>query len=115
MTALELFETVKNHLLKQNKRSTKNDTFCLYKNPEGLKCAIGVLIKDEFYKKGFEGFQLVGDKKIQKAVELSIQRNLLEAEIRMLDELQFLHDNVDEEDWAEGLKEIYDKYQENLK
>ena len=54
-TAQEVFDQVKDHLLRQNKKSKVPETyFCMYRGPDNLKCAAGCLIADEEYKKEFE-------------------------------------------------------------
>lgn len=57
-TPQEVFDHVVNHLFVQGKQSLyyAPDEFpcCMYRNPEGLKCAAGCLIADEEYDKSFE-------------------------------------------------------------
>ena len=54
MTEQTAFNIVKNHLLTQMTKSMEEnefgDTQCLYRGPNGTKCAIGALITDEEYK-----------------------------------------------------------------
>jgi hypothetical protein len=55
-----VFDTVVAHLRKQGKQSLSwprkaRAGRCCYRGPRGLRCAIGVLIPDEFYDKKFEG------------------------------------------------------------
>jgi hypothetical protein len=56
MTTLqEIFDKVTTHLLTQGKRSIdEKKHICLYRGPNGTKCAVGCLIKDEFYHAGLE-------------------------------------------------------------
>ncbi len=51
MTKQEVFDVVAAHLLKQNRKATAGNgsSRCLFKTPDGLKCAVGCLIKDENY------------------------------------------------------------------
>lgn len=49
-SAQEVFDQSKNHLLKQMKRSTKDNGNCLYRNPLGLMCAAGCFISEGEYK-----------------------------------------------------------------
>ena len=56
MTNLEVIATVRAHLLQQNAKSINRYGRCLYRGPEGRKCAIGCLIPDEKYDPAFEGF-----------------------------------------------------------
>ena len=57
MTLQEMFDTMAAHLLKQGERSVSpiNPQQCRYRGDHGLKCAVGALIKDKFYKPSLEG------------------------------------------------------------
>ena len=56
MEPQQIFNKVATHLLKQNKRSIDKGTdVCLYRGPNGTKCAVGVLIPDSLYLKTMEG------------------------------------------------------------
>lgn len=52
MNIQEIFDTVSVHLLTQNEKSQESSFYssCLYRGPNGTKCAVGCLIKDEFYQ-----------------------------------------------------------------
>lgn len=50
----EVFNKVVRHLLTQ-KQKARVGTTCMYKTPEGLKCAVGCLIPDELYSQDIEG------------------------------------------------------------
>lgn len=49
MNRQKTYDTVKAHLLKQGERSVGPGDMCMYRGPNGLKCAIGCLIPDELY------------------------------------------------------------------
>ena len=51
MDRQKIFNKIAKHLLKQNKRSLNADGRCVYRGPNGLKCAIGCLIPDKIYNK----------------------------------------------------------------
>lgn len=53
--AQEIFNKVATHLLTQGKRSVASDGSCMYRGPEGTKCAIGCLIEDDEYHPLLEG------------------------------------------------------------
>lgn len=56
MTAQEIFNIVALHLFNQQAGSfDENYEHCLYRNDDGLKCAIGCLIPDEKYSEDMEG------------------------------------------------------------
>lgn len=60
MTPQDIFDRVSEHLLKQG-RAAINPTphtpsmTCVYRAPNGDKCAVGCLIPDELYRPDFEG------------------------------------------------------------
>ena len=51
----ETFEYVLNKILEQGEPSLNKDGKCLYRGPNGLKCAAGHLISDEEYNPSMEG------------------------------------------------------------
>lgn len=56
MTLQEIFDTVVAHLRKQGRKSTTLvNQHCVYRAPNGDKCAIGCLIRDEDYDRSIEG------------------------------------------------------------
>ena len=56
MNNQEAFNIMVNHLRKQNKKSVDSlSDKCLYRGPNGLKCAIGCLIPDDEYSPLMEG------------------------------------------------------------
>ena len=59
MEAQEIFDTVVEHLRRQGCKSETPDLgSCLYRGPEGRKCAVGILIKDEDYTWRMEAIQV---------------------------------------------------------
>jgi hypothetical protein len=54
MTEQEIFDTVVRHLKKQGRRAVDRGQ-CVYRHPEGLKCAVGCLISDAEYYPRMEG------------------------------------------------------------
>lgn len=53
-TIQQIFDIVTERLLKQARRSTSNGHDCVYRAPDGAKCAAGHLIKDQVYSPEFE-------------------------------------------------------------
>ena len=73
-----LFDYVARHLLRQNAQSLvifgdRNDNSCVYRGPNGLKCAAGCLIEDRLYTADLE-CQSALDKPVKDAIEASIGR-----------------------------------------
>jgi len=90
MTPQEIFDTVATHLFTQGERATDNYT-CVYRTPEGLKCAVGCLIPNKLYRVSMEGTVLDGllrDTTCQLPKYFRENRELLR-------KLQTAHDNQD--------------------
>lgn len=94
LTKQEIFDTVKTHLLKQNARAI-NGIMCKYRTDAGLKCAAGVLIKDEFYTPELESHSAKYSI-VQEALEKS---GVSEDDIPFVIELQRIHDFKEIAEW----------------
>ena len=112
MTAQEVFDKVYRHLLTQKAKSNKFDSdgeeYCMYRGPNGLKCAVGCLIADEEYSEKFEGVTI--SHLLQHNTALSkykIHRLLLK-------DLQCIHDTYDVNKWPSELAECALKYDLNI-
>jgi hypothetical protein len=104
MTNQEAFDTVKAHLLKQNKRAqTEPGNACKYRVGE-LKCAVGCLIPDNIYQPEMEG-KVVG--------ELRHLDCLQGLDFALLKDLQYCHDNVEVAGWPVYLSKVAIRF--NLK
>ena len=56
MTAQEIFDKVVAHLRSQGCKSQESaGGMCVYRGPNGTKCAAGCLIEDKYYRRAFEG------------------------------------------------------------
>lgn len=100
----ELFDRVKNHLLTQGQKALKNGS-CAYRGDDGLKCAVGVLIKDEFYDQDFEGLNTGCDELRAALTKSGVDLNDGDI-IIMLHKLQDCHDNTPVARWPERLDQI---------
>lgn len=104
MTLQQVYDTVVSHLLQQGERSLRPDgATCAYRGEGGLKCAVGVLIKDEFYLPEIEGVVVGGDARIELALYLS---GVIPSEgryryLHLLGELQGIHDERPPESWLQ--------------
>lgn len=88
MTRQELFDRVATHLLEQDEKSEgvgQGVYRCLYRGPNELRCAIGVLIPNDKYNPSFEGCPCT-DKDIQEAAGLGGE------DINLALQLQDIHD-----------------------
>lgn len=111
LTEQQIFDKVATHLLTQGKRSATycDDTYrCLYRGPDGLKCAAGCLIPDELYDPTFEG-------KSWTALDRAGLTNLVESigHRELVRELQRCHDWTEPYDWRERLGQIADEFKLN--
>lgn len=105
-TLLEIFNEVREHLLFQNAKSLAgvNDLLCVYKNPEGLNCAVGCLIPDEDYvlemDRGTYAFleKFIGT--YYPYIDLKGDR------FRLLQNLQTIHDQSSVEEWETELNTL---------
>lgn len=107
-TPQETFDTVVNHLLTQNERSESTDPscpMCLYRGPNGLKCAIGCLIPDDLYQKDMDNGNLG-----LNSVLLTIGNNGYPIHDFPYGELQGIHDQLEPECWPRALAELADEY-----
>jgi len=108
MKRQDIFNAVREHLLAQNARSeTPRD--CLYRGPHGLKCAIGVLIKDEFFDESWNSM-FFASKEAKRAVELSLERPLDEEDMELLEDLQNTHDNWCVSAWKDQLDIVAERH-----
>lgn len=87
MTPQEIFDTVATHLLTQN-RMSHNGITCLYRGPNGTKCAAGVLIPEKDYSISMEMREIAA---IARRFPLPafIRQNL-----SLISALQRIHDNA---------------------
>lgn len=110
INARKLFDTISAHLLKQGHRSSypSGEGFaagCAYRGADGDKCAVGCIIKDEFYHIGLED-QLVYFDEVKEAVSKSIGAKEENIPFNLLVALQQIHDEVEPEDWKESLAAV---------
>ena len=88
----QVFDYVVEQLYKQGVPCVENGTDrCMYRGPNGLKCAAGILIPDEIYNKEW-------DSKDGKTYDMLVEESLVpETHRELISELQIAHD-----DWAMG-------------
>jgi hypothetical protein len=110
LTKKEIFDKVVAHLLTQQAQSKNHYGDCLYRSPDGLKCAVGCLIPDELYDKEIEGAAVGGcNAPILECANI-LREILLESGIpdekgiwEMLEDLQKIHDNANVDRWERAL------------
>ncbi len=94
------FNKVVNFLLKQNKKSIDPSELCMYRGPEGTKCAAGCLIPDQLYDKSLEGIPVGNFNKVGELIK-SQGHN-----VTFVRELQLIHDEYDVVKWPVQFKEL---------
>ena len=108
MNTQEIFDKVARHLLQQGKVSRQEFRGCRYRIGK-LRCAVGCLIKDEFYSDDLEG-DSVEEPPVVQAVQDSIGRALTNDEISLLTQLQVIHDLRDVNAWPFHLQGAANRY-----
>lgn len=115
MTGQEIFDTVARHLFKQGHQAIGDDGMCAYRGIGGDKCAVGCLIPDEFYDPFIEGasaallfsplepFNPMSAKTRELVKTNQFDSGLFE-NWSLLDELQNVHDQVENWDTTESMK-----------
>ena len=88
-TNQEAFDFVVRHFVRQRVMSVEASGSCMYRAPDGKRCAVGALIKDEAYKPEMERqsvLNLNGESPVRPLLDVgSVHR-------RLLTRLQYIHD-----------------------
>lgn len=92
-TAQETFDTVVTHLAGMTHRSMVGET-CVYRAPDGNKCAVGCLITDNEYQKKLEGLPVRHIINVQSDV-MPVFADDYACHKDMLARLQDIHDQLD--------------------
>lgn len=120
----DTFNIVAEHLLKQGDRAAADGSMCLYRAPDGKKCAFGVLIPDELYDPILENttvdhiFGRIGNPRVSNSVKyeevtVKIREHIGpidSEEIEFLRKLQQIHDTTPPEYWDLQLAMIAGEY-----
>ena len=116
ITTQEIFNKAVTGILEQGEQSVNYaNTSCMYRGEGGAKCAVGMLIADEWYSPDLEE-TMVNNLTIQTALAMSIGRPLSKTEISMLYDLQVAHDESGEteeyfiEEFLNRTKDIAKEY-----
>ncbi len=101
MTNQDLFNTVYRHLLTQGVKAIDPQTEkCLYRGPNGTKCAIGCLIPDDRYFPALEGRSVSYNDLAAKAAGIDLDQ------INLAVELQVIHDSYPVAEWDKRLQSV---------
>src|SRR4029079_15000816 len=105
-TEQEVFDQVKNHLLRQNKKCTKiinESSFCAYRNENGDKCAAGCFISDDEYNNFIKNEINIESKGWKQLVSVEITPV---KHSDLIYRLQNIHDGYQPESWPDRLNEL---------
>ena len=108
MTTQEAFNTMVKHLRAQGVPSIDYRIGCLYRGPNGLKCAVGCLISDEEYRPNMEMI------KASVLIRDGLISGLGEVNLDLLDDVQRLHDRSHPDQWEDGFRRIATDYKLEL-
>jgi hypothetical protein len=89
-TKQEIFDFIVGKLIEQGSPSIDKGISCLYRGPNGLKCAIGHIMPDESHSLGLEGKSVDG---VANHLKLIIREDVHKQLRGFLSELQCIHDS----------------------
>ena len=104
-TTQQVFDQVAVHLLTQNAQSKDSAGECLYRGPNGLKCAAGCLIGDDEYQGAMENKTWAG-----LFIDSYIKTR---AHNVLISRLQDIHDDFLPYEWAAALRQTAWDYKLN--
>lgn len=100
----QVFDLVVTHLLTQGRRAEDVAGGCMYRAPEGMKCAVGFLLPDSEYRPEMEG-EAAGSGSYITPV---LQR--IGVDLDLATSLQIVHDKQHPSDWVARLRIVADHY-----
>lgn len=96
----QIFDTVARHLAAQGHRSVRpggtsyaGDAICLYRAPNGDKCAAGVLIPDEVYNPAIERMSI--ESTSEEMTRVRKESGISDSSLPLVFALQRAHDTTD--------------------
>lgn len=111
----EIYELVMSKMCEQNAQSVNDSGTCMYRGPNGLKCAVGHLIDDEAYSEKLE-CKTIDSIYVQEAVTQSCSRLGFVVDystFKLLSHMQQVHDGYSKHNHKQF--DIYFKEQVPLK
>jgi hypothetical protein len=112
MKAQEIFNVVSAHLLTQGVRAVRGGDdpdqarMCMYRAPNGAKCAAGVLIPDSAYSPSMEG------KNSSALIEdfRGVLPEFMDENSGLIRRLQSVHDVYEPHEWKQKLNDLAYEY-----
>jgi hypothetical protein len=113
MNTQEAFTTIVTHLAKQAKKALSvgdgSASYCMYRSPEGLKCALGCLIPDDLYEPAMDsGMGMQASLLLDRYPAL--KKVLSDVDVQMLGDMQFLHDSCIVSEWGTDARVMADRH-----
>lgn len=113
--AREVYERVSAHLLSQAAVSEDENGSCRSRGANGLRCAVGSLVCDEFYCPDIEAigicyYRHAGDGKLLRALYASNVNAYDPDIVGLLCELEEIHDDADVDQWPQLLAAVGERY-----
>lgn len=100
-TLRTLFDVMADHLMTQRRKSfARNDEIYAYRSPDGLKCAVGVLIDDQDYDCDLEG----------NGVDYILGNDIDDSKLRILRHFQSIHDGQEPSEWESRIRILASVY-----
>jgi len=104
-TQQETFDIIVAHLRRQGCRAGVKSDYgnirCCYRTPDGLKCAVGILIPDDRYEPDMEGLVLRDNRKLKALVVDELGHSLY-----LCDRMQMNHDGDAVDNWEAGFRGV---------
>jgi hypothetical protein len=108
-----LFDEVALGLLEQNAKSAgevESTETCMYRDPDGLKCAVGMVIADEHYSPTFEGVAALNYKVCDALIASGRITGPNDCRLDLLAQLQEVHDHIQVVNWPGALRRLAEKW-----
>lgn len=108
LRAQDVFDIVAVALLRQNARATADGVKCMYRAPDGKRCAIGWLMPDEVYAKRLEFFGVrdIAARLSTESGDTGRFARFVYVHMPLLRDLQGMHDANVPAEWPHMLREI---------
>jgi hypothetical protein len=105
-----IYDRVARHLLRQNRAAMLDGSSdCAYRGAGGTRCAIGCLIKDEFYSPEMENKTIMSDQPIVRRAlgkSLGVTTGTITKNATFFEDLRGIHDRSDPEFWFRMLGDL---------
>jgi hypothetical protein len=115
-TQQDIADIVIPHMVKQNCKSTPTPhssswTSCMYRGHNNTMCAVGCLIKEQFYNKKLEGSNVMSFEVIKALKSSGVCTSQFNMDL--LKDFQRIHDSIHPDFWKQQFELVIQKY--NLK